>query len=448
MSRITILCLAITLSGLTLDGRGAEKVVSTWPGFRGNGDSHSAASRLPVTWELRGRRAGSWTIRLPGYGQSSPVVWGEMVFVTAVSGDEKEHLHVLAISLQDGKTLWKKDFAATQRVPDGDAVSRGAPTPVVDAERLYAVFESGDAIALSHAGDMLWQRSFVKDYGDIKGPHGYSSSPVLAGDSLVLQVAHAGPSYLLALDKATGKNRWKVDHPSQTGWSTPTVFRDDGIVGVIASTAGSVRAYDLHDGRELWFVTGVQGNSTASPTVVGNQVLIAASADREGGGSRSRGGSARGDGQPPMPGGGRPASDPAQAGSLAIRLGGSGDVTASHISWKAAKVSAGYASPVVAEGLAYFVNRVGGVQCVDIATGEVRWQHRLPGSAWASPVLVDGNVFFFCKDGAVVVLKAGPNLEEVGESTLSATDVVYGVAAVEGAWLVRTGRGLVKIAAE
>lgn len=450
MSRSQFLCLAIILSGFPLGGHGAEKVASTWPGFRGNGDSHSTASRLPVTWELRGRRAGSWTIRLPGYGQSSPVVWGDVVFVTAVSGDEKEHLHVLAIGLQDGKTLWKKDFAATQRVPDGDAVSRGAPTPVVDAERLYAVFESGDAIALSHAGDVLWQRSFVKDYGDIKGPHGYSSSPVLAGDSLVLQVAHSGPSYLLALDKATGKNRWKVDHPSQTGWSTPTVFRDDGIVGVIASTAGSVRAYDLHDGRELWFVTNVQGNSTASPTVVGNQVLIAASADREGGGNRGGGNSPRGgDGRPPMPGrSGRPVPDPAQAGSLMIRLGGSGDVTTTHVAWKAPKVSAGYASPVVADGLAYFVNRVGGVQCVDITTGEVRWQHRLPGSAWASPVLVDGNVFFFCKDGAVVVLKAGPTLEEVGESTLSATDVVYGVAAAEGAWLVRTGRGLIKIAAE
>ena len=147
-------------------------------------------------------------------------------------------------------------------------------------------------------------------------------------------------------------------------------------------------------------------------------------------------------------GGGRPAFDPAQAGSLAIRLGGSGDVTASHVVWKAPKVTAGYASPVVEEGLAYFVNRVGGVQCVDLATGEVRWQHRLPGSAWASPVIVDGNVFFFCKDGAVVVLKAGPTLEEVGENTLSSTDVVYGVAAVEGAWLVRTGRGLIKIAVE
>lgn len=449
MHPLPCLYLTIIFSCLPLlETSGAENVASRWPGFRGNGDSHATASRLPVTWELRGRRAGSWTIRLPGYGQSSPVVWGDVVFVTAVSGDEKEHLHVLAISLQDGKTLWKKDFDATQRVPDGDAVSRGAPTPVVDAERLYAVFESGDAIALSHTGDVLWQRSFVKDYGEIKGPHGYSSSPVLAGDALVLQVAHAGPSYLLALDKTTGKNRWKVEHPSQTGWSTPAVFRDDGMVGIIASTAGSVRAYDLHDGRELWFVTNVQGNSTASPTVVGNQVLIAASADREGGGNRSGGARPNSEPRPPMPGSGRPASDPAKTGSLMIRLGGDGDVTASHVVWKAPKVSAGYASPVVADGLAYFVNRVGGVQCVDIATGEVRWQHRLPGSAWASPVLVEGNIFFFCKDGAVVVLKAGPTLEEVGESTLSSTDVVYGVAAVEGAWLVRTGRGLIKIAAE
>lgn len=450
MLRIKFGSLWAVLLGLPLLSTGAEKVASTWPGFRGHGDSHTTASRLPVTWELRGRRAGSWTIRLPGYGQSSPVVWGDVVFVTAVSGDEKEHLHVLAIGLQDGKTLWKKDFAATQRVPDGDAVSRGAPTPVVDAERLYVVFESGDAIALSHAGDVLWQRSFVKDYGDIKGPHGYSSSPVLAGEALILQVAHAGPSYLLALDKVTGQNRWKVEHPSQTGWSTPAVFRDNGMEGVIASTAGSVRAYDLRDGRELWIVTNVQGNSTASPTVVGNQVLIAASADREGGGNRGGASSPRGGaGRPPMPGGsGRPALDPAQAGSLMIRLGGSGDVTATHVAWKAPKVSAGYASPVVAEGLAYFVNRVGGVQCVDITTGEVRWQHRLPGSAWASPVLVDGKIFFFCKDGAVVVLNAGPTLEEVGESTLSSTDVVYGVAAVDGAWLVRTGRGLIKIAAE
>jgi outer membrane protein assembly factor BamB len=101
----------------------------------------------------------------------------------------------------------------------------------------------------------------------------------------------------------------------------------------------------------------------------------------------------------------------------------------------------------VVDGLGYFVGRIGTLQCVDIQTGDVKWQHRLPGTAWASPVEVAGTVLFFCKDGSVIALRAGPELHEVGESTISATDVLYGVAAVEGAWLVRTGRGLIKIAA-
>lgn len=97
----------------------------TWPGFRGHGDSHSAAKHLPAAWEQRGRGNGNWTIRLPGYGQASPVVWKDQIFVSAVSGDEKEHLHLLAISLTDGKTLWQQDYSGTQRVKDSDAVSRG-----------------------------------------------------------------------------------------------------------------------------------------------------------------------------------------------------------------------------------------------------------------------------------------------------------------------------------
>lgn len=399
---------------------------SPWAGFRGAGDSHVLVRQVPVTWELRGgRRNGNWTIRLPGYGQSSPVVWGGQVFVTAVSGPEKEHLHVLAVDARTGSTRWQKDFAGTQRVPDGDAVSRGAPTPVLDAERCYALFESGDLIALTHAGDVVWQRSIVRDYGEFQGPHGYGSSPILADGKLIVQVCHGGPSYLLALDRGSGQTLWKVDHPSETGWSTPAMFRQGETVGVVVSSSGSVRAYDVRDGRELWFVTGITGNSTASPTVAGEIVVVGGSSERMG---------------PPPPAG-------VTAGSLAIRLGGVGDVSESHVLWKSAKVSAGYASPLVHDGLAYFVNRVGGIQCVDIVTGAIKSQTRLPGSAWASPLFHDGKAFFFCKDGAVVALNADAGLAEIGESSLSATDVVYGVAAVEGAWIVRTGRGLLRIGA-
>jgi len=397
---------------------------SPWPGFRGRGDSHATVANLPISWELRSRTPGSWTIRLPGYGQSSPVVWGDRVYVTSVSGEQKEHLHVLAIRLTDGSRLWQRDFSGSQRVPDSDAVSRGAPTPCVDSQRLYTVFESGDVMALTHDGDLVWERSLVREYGELKGPHGYASSPVLADERLLIQVCHSGPSYVLAIDPATGKNLWKVDHPSQIGWSTPAVFQHGATKGMIVSTVGSVRAYALEDGRPLWWVTGLHGNSTATPTVTDDLVVI--------GGSNEPGG-----------GGFRPAG---AGGSLAIRLGGAGDVSESHVVWKSSRISTGYASPLVVDGLAYFVGRIGTLQCVDARSGEVKWQHRLPGEAWASPVHVAGTVMFFCKDGAVVALKAGAELKELGESTLSVTDIVYGVAAVDGAWLVRTGRSLIKIA--
>lgn len=418
----TSLVLLLVLTSLT--AAEAETPDAAWPGFRGAGDSHVTAGSVPVSWSLRGgRRNGNWTIRLPGYGQSSPIVWGDQVYVTAVSGAKKEHLHVVAIELKSGEIRWQKDFEGTQHVPDGDAVSRGAPTPVADGEHCYAMFESGDLVALTHAGELVWRRSLVKDYGEFRGPHGYGSSPVLADGELVLQVCHSGPSYVVALDCRTGGNVWKTDHPSETGWSTPAVFRHDGVTGVIVTSSGSVRAYDLRDGRELWFVTGIHGNSTATPSLAGEIVVI-------GGGSERMG---------------APPAEGITAGSLAIRLGGAGDVSETHVLWKSSKVSSGYASPLVHAGRAWLVNRVGGVQCVDVATGEILGQTRLPGAVWASPLWHDGKVFFFGKDGVVSVRDDSPGLGEVSENELSATDITYGVAAVDGAWIIRTGRGLLRI---
>ncbi len=394
---------------------------SQWPGFRGTGNSVTTAKDLPLQWELRGQRAGSWNIRLPGYGQSSPVIWGDRVFITAVSGEKKEKLHLLAFSLTDGQKLWEKEFVGTQQVTDSDAVSRGAPTPVLDANRIYVMFESGDLLAITHEGETVWARSLVKDYGEFKGPHGYSSSPVLSGDKVIVQACHGGPSYVLAVSQATGENVWKVDHPSQTGWSTPAVVTREGGDQIIVSSAGSVRAFASSDGHEEWFVTGLAGNSTASPTVEGDIVFIGA--------SQGRGGPSEAD------------------GSVAIRLGGTGDVTNTHVLWKSPKLTTGYSSPLIHRGLAYAVNKVGAVSCVDIQTGVVRWTERLAGACWASPVASGEHIVFFCKDGDVMVFKAAREKELVGESTVSSTDILYGVAAVDGAWLIRTGRGLMKVTA-
>jgi outer membrane protein assembly factor BamB len=428
--------IAFFIAGLTW--LAAIQAGDSWPGFRGTGDSHTTAQGLPWSWELRGPRQGNWNIRLPGYGQSSPVVWRDRVLVTAVSGDEKERLHVLAVSLLDGKILWQRDFAGTQKVKDSDTVSRAAPTPVVDEQRLYAVFESGDVFALSHDGELVWQRSFVKDFGEIKGPHGYASSPVLVKDLCVLQVAHSGPSYILALDKATGKDRWRVEHPSQTGWSTPAVLHKGDQAQLVVSTSGSVRALDAASGLEAWCVSEVQGNSTASPTIAGDFVVIGASTEPGGGRGRAPVSATKGETASATT-----AAPP--TGSITLELAPGGERTQPRVAWKSLKISAGYASPVVLDGLAYFVNRVGVVQCVDVASGEIYWQHRLPGEVWASPIANSGHITFFCKHGQVVTLKGGPKLVEVAESQISTTEVVYGVAPVDGAWIVRTGRGLLRI---
>jgi outer membrane protein assembly factor BamB len=391
---------------------------SEWSGFRGQGDGVARGASPPLQWATRGSRRGGWTVRLPGYGQSSPVVWGSRVFITAVSGDEKETLHVVCCDLSDGRRLWELQFSATQRVPDSDTVSRGAPTPVASAEAVFVMFESGDLIALSHDGEELWKRSIVKDYGEFQGPHGYASSPVLAGGFVILQVCHRGPSYVLAVDQQTGETRWKTEHPSQTAWSTPAVIDRADEKLVIVSSVGSVRAYRVADGAEQWFVSGLSGNSTASPAIDGDVVVI-------------------GCGQ-------RDAGD--AGASLAIRLGGTGDVTETHVLWKSTKVTTGYSTPAATGGLGFFVNKSGVASCVDMPSGKVNWTERLPGECWASPIVTDGHVVFFSKSGDVVAYKAGPTPERVAESSISTTDVVYGVAAVDGAWLVRTGRGLIKIA--
>lgn len=417
-----------------------------WSSFRGQGDSIARVQSLPIQWEMRGRVAGAWDIRLPGYGQSSPVVWKDRVFVTAVSGELKENLHVLAIDLATGSTLWQKDFEATQKVKDSDAVSRGAPTPAIDADGLLVVFESGDVFALSHDGDLRWKRSFVADHGEIKGPHGYSSSPALCDDRVILQVTHAGPSYVLALSRRDGATLWKTDHPSQTGWSSPILVTEDQQKLAIVSSAGSVRAYDVNHGREQWYVDGLAGNSTASPTYFEHSILIGSGGDREGGGGprrdRSTSSESSANATPP-----ESVPIPSHKGSLRISLGGEGNVTQSHVAWSNIKANAGYASPLVHKKLAFFVNRVGVVQCVDPQTGKELWTHRLPSQVWASPIGYNDAVMFFCKEGSVVAMEAGPEPKVVAESTISTTDIVYGVAAVEGAWLVRKGRGLQKIVA-
>lgn len=382
---------------------------SNWPAFRGRGDSQTTAKNLPLEWS---EDSVTWRTELPGYGQSSPIIWDGRVFVTSVEGELKDRLLVSAVELESGKLLWTKEFKGTQPWKDSDYVSKGAPTPAVDADRIYAFFESGDLIALDHDGNELWKRALPKDYGNFQGNHGIGPSPILTENAVVVLIDHAGPSYLAAFDKNTGETMWKTDRESRTSWTTPTLHHRAGKDEIVTSTSGLVQGYDAATGRELWQVAGIDKNTVPSPTVAGDLVVI---------GSTEVGSNA------------------------AIRLGGEGKLSEEAIAWRAKGVTSSFGSPLFHWERVYFVNKSGVAYCVDPASGEVIWNHRLASSCWASPIGAGDRIYFFTKDGVTNVIKPGDTFEQLAENKLPTTERVYGVAAVDNAFVIRTGRELFRV---
>lgn len=443
----------------------APTQTETWPGFRGDGTGCTAAKNLPLHWSPTENIP--WRTRLPGYGQSSPVVWKDQVFVTAIDGAEKEKLFVVGVDAKTGHVAWTKEFAATQKGKNNPMMSRAAPTPVVDAEAVYCLFESGDLIALKHNGEMLWQRALSKDYGEFKNNHGLGSSLAQSSRAVFVQADHAGPSYLLAVDKATGEELWKVERPSRTSWTSPVVTTFNGKPVVLASGGGTLVAYDAATGQELATLDGLVGNNIPSPTVAGDFIVIGAGENRM-----------------------NPDLAASARSNCCIRITMKGDKTAFETVWHGKKAICHHASPLIHQGHVYFVTKNGIVHCVDLKTGEERYSERLDNQCWATPVGAGDHVFFFGKEGITTVLKAGPDFDKVASNRFwsaedfakrrdearakaaaslpkppegkgpgggaplpkeeleairysAVGDVVYGVAAVDGTFVVRTGTELI-----
>ncbi len=384
---------------------------ATWPGFRGNGSGHAMDADLPVSWS--DDQNIPWRAQLPGYGQSAPVLWKGLAFVTSVEGDSKEALILSALALDNGEVRWRRRFPASQRIESSRMVSRGAPTPVVDEDRVYALWESGDLIALSHDGETLWHRSLTRDYGDFKGNHGVASSPVLTQDTVVVQVTHEGPSYFLAVDKATGQTQWKVDRPARVAWTTPVVVPGTYGEEIISSAAGRVEALNASTGERLWVRDGIEKNHVPSVVVDKGLVIVASS----------------------------------EAGhNFALDRLGRGELDDQHVAWTAQAVTSGFGSPVVAEDCVLFVNKAGVATCVDRSNGEPRWKQRVADACWTTPIVSEDRVYFFTKKGKTTVLDlSGDEPAILSESTFTTDDTVYGVAAAHDAFLVRTGSELIKI---
>lgn len=408
--RIPTLLVLYSLASLALVP--AEE--ANWPQFRGNEQGIARNRELLKIWN---KKTGiAWQKELAGFGQSSPVIWGDHVYLTSTGGDRKEHLFLESFSVKSGERTWIRKFPASKTVKEvSKMISQGAPTPVAGPEGIFTFFESGDLVAFDHDGKKLWHRKLQDEFGEFKGGHGVGSSLVGTPGKLFLLIDHDGPSYLLCLERKTGKTLWKANREPRMSWTTPLVFQNGGKGQILISSNGVVEAYRIKDGERLWWVDGVRKNTVASPASDGKVVVIGS-------------------------------SDPRQ--SMAVRMGGKGNVSETHIAWRAASATSSFSSPIIDRGIVYFVNRTGMLQAQSLETGEQLWKKRLPASTWASPISDGSHLYFFCKNGQSMVLDTSAKEPTViSENTVPLTEdeTLYGAGAGRSCFILRSGRRIFKI---
>jgi outer membrane protein assembly factor BamB len=373
-----------------------------WPQWRGPlGNGHSPEKGLPERWSLD---TAAWKTRLGGVGVSSPVVWGDRVFVTSQVGRAnlrpgnhptlargsdnaakeqalavaesapKVELVVEAFQAVDGKRLWEYRLPSEgDYTPLHEKHNLASPSPVTDGETVYAWFGTGQLVALSREGKLLWQRHLGRDVGPFDIGWGHASSPALHKDLLYLLCYHEPASRLLALDKRTGKTRFTIDRGKDVkSYSTPIVIQGPQGEELIVNSTDRIDAYDPATGKELWHA-GAPHNFAIPVPSLHDGVLYASRGYRSG----------------PY---------------LAIRPGGRGDVNATHVKWQVATGAPYLSSLTYAGGLLFMANDSGIITCIDPKDGSKVWQERTSGIFSASPVVADGKVYFMSETGETFVL--------------------------------------------
>ena len=389
-----------------------------WPHWRGPTASGVAApSPLPSTWSATQNVA--WEAPLAGAGVSSPIVSGTRVFVSSQIGDgrRRDGRHptltqgadpstageatlarrsradvgfiVEAFDRSSGKRLWIHEMAAEGELPAvHDKHNLSSASPVTDGERVYAWYGTGQLVALDMAGKPVWSKNLAKEYGAFNIQWGHSSSPVLYQDSLILLCYHSGASYLLALDKRTGAAKWKVDKAAGIeSYSSPTVVQGPAGPELIVNSSVGVESFDPATGKSLWTYPEVNRFPIPVAMVDGGILYLS-----------------RGYRSSPY---------------MAIRLGGRGDITSTHVAWRVPTGGPYVSSLVHYQGVIYMSTDNGILSAVDAKNGERLWQERVGGTFSASPIAGDGKVYFVSEGGETVVVKAGRTFEIVSRNTLN-----------------------------
>jgi outer membrane protein assembly factor BamB len=428
----------ITAIALTTVAAGNALIAGNWPHWRG--PSHSGVSDetgLPVRWGAtcetgaaaapsappagRGGRGFfgqegrpltplacakfktenvAWTLPLPAYSGSTPIIWGDRIFLNVATATNTGELELWAIDRRGPSVLWKRRLADTNNMQRKQNMS--SPSPVTDGKHVWVMTGVGMLKAFDFAGKELWARDIQKDYGRFGLNWGYASSPLLRGDALYVQVLHGmktdDPSYVLKIDTMTGRTLWRVERPtpalneSPDSYATPTWIEANGRAELIVTGGDVVSGHDPNSGREYWRadVLNPERNRAyrivASPTIVGDLIIAP---------TRNN----------PM---------------VAMRPGGNGDVAKSHVVWRFAQ-GPDVPTPVSDGKLLYVVRDNGVAFALDVKTGSVIYgPERLPSGTYsASPILADGKIYVTTEEeGQTTVYRAGPKFEILSTNSL------------------------------
>ncbi|QDS97992.1 outer membrane protein assembly factor BamB family protein [Adhaeretor mobilis] len=407
---------------------------ASWPQFRGpGGQGHATEEHAPLTWsETENIR---FKTAIPGKGWSSPVVLGNQIWLTtaietppdpaeleqaraAIPNAETHQLagelslRAVCVDRTTGKLIHNIELI---KVEQPNAIhplnSYASPTPVIEPGRLYCNFgRYGTVCVNTDDHSIVWKKQFPIEH--FVGP---GSSPVLCDDKLVLTCDGADKQFIVAINKADGEKVWKVDRPAirvkdpdmRKSYCTPLVVQHLGKKQIIIPGAQWIVAYAPADGSEIWRVDHGQGFSIVPRPVTDGMHVFCATGF-------------------------------AGVGMLAVRLGGSGDITGTHLEWKNHKKAPNQPSPILREGRLYTVNDQGVAQCLESATGEELWSKRLPGAYSASPLLIDERLYFFNREGLTTVLSTtGKKPEELASNQLDGQQMAT-PAVVDGELILRT----------
>ena len=404
MTRVLLLATLVLLGGRTASAQ-------DWPEFRGpGGQGHSAERDLPLEWDET--RHVVWKTPLPGLGWSSPVVSGGRVWITTAIEQRGVSLRLMAFDMATGREALNVEvFHLTgARREINPKNSWASPTPILDGDRVYVHYGADGTAALSTDGTVIWKQRF-----EYQSQHGAGGSPVLHGGLLIFNCDGSDSAFVVALDKNTGKVKWKTNRPdpADQAYTTPLVIRVGDRDQLISVGAFRAAAYDPLTGKEIWRVGYSDGFSNVPRPIFGHGLVYIATGFQ----------------QPAM---------------LAVRPDGAGDVTKSHVAWKLTRGAPLTPSPIIVGDEFYMVSDGGIVSCLDARTGTLIWQQRLGGSYSASPVFADGRIYFLAEQGVTTVIAPGKEFRRLATNSLDG-GLLASMAVSNGSLFLRTDSHLYRI---